>query len=242
LTSESSVVRKRCIELLLDPDILGGYKTFTSAGSRGDLDRAILAQQIAARVQGGEDEIDRLIRYTVALIEAYEQVSGFAESAFRGLMWALTRRGGRSTVDDLLGDSTVVSHLASTRRRLAGVAKRFQSLLSELSNHPQVLDAVNQERLDQLLHDALDSLSSERALVDAVMGRHKRVQEQKRKGVWIEQEHSYWTLMPGFGDSSDAPTGHSGAYLHPFRVSNAYSLLSDLGQVRGVEVPDAEED
>ncbi|MBM4091691.1 MAG: hypothetical protein FJ276_20030 [Planctomycetes bacterium] len=242
LTSESNVPRKRCIDLLLSPDILSGYKTVTATGSRGDLDRAILAQQIDSHVRAGDDEVDRLIRYAVALIEAYEQVSGYLESTFRGLMWALTRRGGRSTGDDLLGDSTVLSHLAATRRKLTGVAERFQSLMSQLSDHPQVLDAVNQERLDRLMQDAVDSLTAERALVDAVMGRHKRVQEQKRKGVWIEQDHPYWTLMPGFGDSSDAPWSHGGAYLHPFRVSNAYSLLSDLGKVHGVEVPYGEED
>ena len=157
LTSESNVARKRCIDLLLTPDVLSGYKTVTAAGSRGDLDRAILAQQIDAHVQNGADDIDRLIRYSVALIETYEQVSGHVESAFRGLMWTLTRRGGRSTVDDLLGDSSLASNLTSTRRSLSGVAKRFQSLLSEISDHPQVLDAVNQERLDQLMQEALDS-------------------------------------------------------------------------------------
>ena len=240
-TGESNVTRRRCIDLLLSQDILQGYKTVTATGSRGDLDRAILAQQIDAHVQGG-DEVDRLIHYTVNLIEVYEQVAGHAESAFRGLMWALTRRGGRSTADDLLGDSTLASSLGSTRRKLSRVAKRFQSLMSELSDHPQVLEAVNQERLDQLMHDALDGITNERGLVDAVMERHRRVQEHKRKGVWIEQDHPYWTLMPGFGDNSDAPWSHSGAYLHPFRVSNAYSFLSDLGKVRGVKVPDGEED
>lgn len=242
LASGSSPTRKRCIDLLLTSDILQGYKTVTATGSRGDLDRAILAQQIDACVQGGEDDIDRLISYSVRLIEAYEQVSGHVESAFRGLMWALTRRGGRSTASDLLGDSTLASNLKSTRRKLTSVAKRFQSLMSDLNEHPQVLDAVNEERLDQLLQDAMDGLMSERGLVDAVMERHRRVQQHKRKGVWIEQDDPYWTLMPGFGDNSDAPWSHGGAYLHPFRVSNAYSFLGDLGKVRGVKVPDGEEE
>jgi hypothetical protein len=235
LSSDSNVARKRCIELLLSPNILRGYKTLTVTGSRGDLDRTILAQQIDMQVRNGNDDVDRLICYAVSLIESYEQVSGGLESAFRGLMWALTRRGGRSTADDLIGDSTVISHLASVRRKLAVAAKDFQSLMSKLRNHPQALDAINQERLDRLMQDALDGLATERALVDAVMGRHQYVQKQKRKGVWIEQDLPYWTLMPGFGDSSDTPWIHDGAYLHPFRVSNAYSLLTDLGKVPGVE-------
>ena len=44
---------------------------------------------------------------------------------FVSLMWALTRHGGRSTIDDLLGDSALVSSLASTRRKLT---RRRQAL------------------------------------------------------------------------------------------------------------------
>lgn len=242
LTSESNANRKRCIELLLNSDVLQSYKTILANGSRGDLDREILGQQLNSLVQDGKDETDRLIRYAISLIEEHEQVSGYLEAAFRGLMWALTRRGGRSTMDDLLGDSTLASSLASTRRKLTGVAKRFQIVVSELTDHPQVLDAVKEERLDQLMQDTLDTLNSERDLVDAVMERHRRVQQQKRKGVWIEQDYPYLTLMPGFGDNADAPRRYDGAYLHQFRISNAYSFLSDLGKVRGVEVADGEEE
>ncbi len=157
-------------------------------------------------------------------------------------MWALTRRGGRSTGNDLLGDPTLVGLLRANLRGLTEMASRFQRLISELGDHPQVMDAITQDRLDHLMQDCLDCLTSEQALVDAVMVRHRRVQRQKRKGVWIEQDHPYWTLMPGFGDSSDSPRFPSGAYLHPFRVTNAYSLLRDLGEVQDIEVPDGEEE
>ena len=50
-----------------------------------------------------------------------------------------------------------------------------------------------------------------------------------------------WTLMPGFGDNSEQPFEHDESFIHPFRVSNAYSLLADLGQVRGIEVTDGSE-
>jgi hypothetical protein len=50
------------------------------------------------------------------------------------------------------------------------------------------------------------------------------------------------TLIPGFGDSNEKPWAHDGTYLHPFRVTNAYSLLADLGRIAKVEVPDAEEE
>ncbi len=176
LASDSSAVRRRCIGLLLSTDLLQSYKTVIANGSRGELDREILSQQMQAQVRGGEDEVDRLIRFAVQLIEAFEQVSGHTESVFRGLMWALTRRGGRSSVDDLLSDSILASHLASTRGKLVRAAERFQSLLSDLKEHPQVFDALKLERLEQLLQDSLDGQTSERSLVDAVMERHRRVQ------------------------------------------------------------------
>ena len=63
--------------------------------------------------------------------------------------------------------------------------------MSELKDHPQVLDAVNVERLDQLMQDGLESVTGERDLVDVVMQRHRHVQQQKRKGVWIEPDYPY---------------------------------------------------
>ena len=242
LTSESNATRKRFIELLLSPSVLQCYKAVITDGSRGDLDRVILAQQIEPLVQAGKDETDRLIRYAITLVEAHEQLSGCLEAAFRSLMWALTRRSGRSTTVDLLGDSAFVSSLASTRRKLTRAAKRFQIVMSELKDHPQVLDAVNVERLDQLMQDGLESLTGERDLIDVVMQRHRYVQQQKRKGPWIEPDYPYLTLMPGFGDTKDAPPSYGGVYLHQFRVSNAYSFLNDLGKVPGVDVTDGEEE
>lgn len=242
LTGNSAPTRKRCIDLLLSPDVVQSYRTVLANGSRGELDREILVHQVNSQVRHSDDGTDRLIHYAVGLIDAHEQVSGYLEVVFRGLTWALTRRGGRGTLNELLADPVLSSKLISTRRKLTGAAKSFQMVLSMLGQHPHVFDAVNVERLDQLLQCALNGSTSDQGLVEAVMERHRLVQQQKRKGVWIEQELPHWTLMPGFGDNADAPWSHSGAFLHPFRVTNAYSFLSDLGKVRGVEVSDAEEE
>ncbi len=72
-------------------------------------------------------------------------------------MWALTRRGGRSTGNDLLGDPTLVGLLRGNRRGPTEMASRFQTLISEVGDHPQVMDAISQDRLDQLMQDCLDS-------------------------------------------------------------------------------------
>jgi len=39
--------------------------------------------------------------------------------------------------------------------------------------------------------------------------------------------------MPGFGLDDESPPNYEGLYLHPFRVVNTYSMLGDLGLVRG---------
>jgi len=113
--------------------------------------------------------------------------------------------------------------------------------MAELGTFPVVMDTVAADRLDEVLQDALNGSKHVGTLVDSVMERHCRVQQQKKKGVWIETDAGHWTLMPGFGDNAEAPWSYDGAYLHPFRVSNAYSLLTDLGHIKGAEIPDAEE-
>lgn len=241
LTSNKSIVRQRCIKLLRRRETQQVYKATTANGSRGDVDRTILVQQIGQSVRDEQDQVDRLIHYTIRLIDAYEQVCGCLESTFRGVIWALTHRNGQAKVNDLLSDVVLVPHLTSIHRDLVAASHRFQSLVSNLSSHPHVSRTIDVERLDQMLQDARSGSQSEQALVSAVIERHRRVQKQKRKGMWIECDDTYWTLMPGFGDNSDAPRSYTGPYLHPYRVQNIYSMLSDLGKTRRLEVPDGEE-
>ncbi|REJ74579.1 MAG: hypothetical protein DWQ34_06775 [Planctomycetota bacterium] len=241
LTDPVSDVRKRSIELLLSPATVQAYRAATTNGSAGGLDQMILAQELPDRIRGAEEDVDRLILYTANLIDSFEQLAGHLESAFRGLLWALTHRGGRSTVDQLLADPSLAQHIDTSRDSLAAATTRFHSLMSRMPEHPQVAESIDSERLDGVLQDALAGVSDRASLVQAVMDRHARVQQQKKKGVWVERDEPHWTLMPGFGDSEASPPDYSGTYLHPFRISNAYSFLSDLGRVRGIRVPDAEE-
>ena len=120
--------------------------------------------------------------------------------------------------------------------------RQLQDRVGELSRHPDVQHAIGIERFNQLLQDAQTGLDGERQLVEQVMERHCRVQEQKKKAVWIERDPTNWTLIPGFGDSEEKPWAYNGEYLHPFRVANAYSFLTDLGRIPRIEVPDAEEE
>jgi hypothetical protein len=96
------------------------------------------------------------------------------------------------------------------------------------------------EPLARLHEEVVSAEKSEASLAQVVLSRHGRVQREKAKAPWIESE-AYWTLMPGENRiSGDALPVWSDKYLHPFKISNAYAILRDLGRVR-LEVQDAEE-
>ena len=242
LTEDRSKPRRRCLELLVQKETVGAYRSLLAEGGRGVIDRQILVSQIQQCLKPAEDAVDRTIDYAIGLIDGCEQVGGYLESVLRGILWGLTHRGGRATSAELLADPTLSRHLAAARRKLIPVTRQLAAQLADLAQHPKIHDAVDAPRLLQLLDDAQAGLIGERELVDRVMARHGRVQEQKRKGVWIERDPRYWTLLPGFGDNREQPWRFDGAYLHPFRVTNAYSFLTDLRRIPRVEVHDAEEE
>ena len=242
LAGDESVLRRRCMELLENKEVAADYRSLQGSSGRGLLDRRMLVSNVQPMLQTGEDRLDSSIDYTIGLIDAYEQVSGQLESIIRGLLWALTHRGGRAALDGLLADPILSVHLSEARRQLRPTTQNLRARVGELAGYPEVQHAISIERLDQLLQDAESGLDGEKQLVEQVMERHWRVQQQKKKGVWIEREVSYWTLIPGFGDNNEKPWVCDGDYLHPFRVTNAYSFLADLGRIPRIEVPDAEEE
>jgi hypothetical protein len=93
--------------------------------------------------------------------------------------------------------------------------------------------------MHKLLDDANAASPSVDDSVSAVMGRHYRVQKEKNKGVWIEED-TQWTLMPGYGDTADDPLLYDW-YLHTYRITNVYGMLADLGVVPEVKGTDGEE-
>lgn len=242
LGGDESDLRRRCMELLEEEEAVAHYRSLVGNSERGLVDRQILVSDIRPMLQPDQSARDRSIDYTIRLIDAYEQVSGQLESVMRGLLWALTHRGGRAAPSELLANPVLSRHLSQARKNLRPTSQELQDRVGELSHYPDVQHAVNIDRLDQVLQDAQSGLHGEKPLVEQVMERHRQVQQQKRKGVWIERDATYWTLMPGFGNSSETPWVYGGNYLHPFRVTNAYSFLADLGRIPRIEVPDAEEE
>ncbi len=240
LTGDTSAERRRCLELLERKETVAGYKELIGSSGRGHVDRQILVHHLGTVVESSENEGDRRIHYVIGLIDAYEQVAGHLQSVMEGLLWGLSHCGGRAGQTELLAVPKVAAHLADARAALRTAGERLEEQLEGWEGQPQLHGVVDHDRLKELLSDAQAGLAEESQLVENVLARHERIQRQKKKAFWIERYGPQLTLMPGYGDNSEAPSAYGGAYLHPFRVTNAYSFLADPrgagGSAAGIEI------
>ncbi len=224
----SSPTRQRMVQLLkLRAEI---YRTSWDAyGDRGAVERSVMLRGIQPELD--DSPIDRLIGAAIAAADAYEQTAGLLQQVFDSLIWALKLRGGRARPADVMGDARLRKHLEKTRVELQKAVPILDRTAEVLARQPSVSAPQVVEPLRQARDDASSAIASLQALTDTVLRRHERVQKDKRKAPWIECESS-WTLMPGeHRVDGESPPAWQGAYLHPFKIANVYSLLGDLKQV-----------
>jgi len=230
-------IRARCLELLSAQKALSTYRAASEAG-RSEQDRRVLLEAVLPALSVTDRTEDRVIELTVRLADAYERVAGLLETAFNGLLWGLTRRGGQATPVEIEADKHLQPIFRAICRQLSGAAQTLRGLIEKIPAVPQVSDVNPIEPLDAIAFQAQTGAESSARLIETVIARHRDIQKSKGKGMWIEPGDK-WTLMPGFGQASDGPAKPEVAYLHTFRVPNAYSFLGELG-LSGVEVPDGE--
>lgn len=233
-------LRDRMVDCLTEPAVLSVYRTVNASDDRGNLERAVLNSGI--RAVKAKDEIGKSIHTTVELIDAYETLSGLLETIFRGLVWGLTRNNGQAALAVILQDPTLNHFLAKVHSKVDSASTRFHKKLEafEADSLARKRGSVDVDRMHKLLDDSVAASRPVDYGVTAIMDRHVRVQKEKNKGVWIEQDKQ-WTLMPGFGDSRDEPQQYDW-YLHPYRVTNVYGMLGDLKVVPQPGEGDVEED
>ena len=231
-------IRARCLELLCEPQCVSLYRMSRESGGRGEQDRSVLLKGVLPLLLVNEREEDRVIDMTIRLADAYEQVASLLESAFSGLLWGLTRRGGQAKPDELEADRQLQSVFRSVCGQLPRSTRLLRELIERIAAVPQIGDVNSVEPLDTLACQALTATASPSRLIEVLISRHRGVQSVKGKGMWIEPGER-WTLMPGFGLATEGPPQPDIAYLHTFRVPNAYSFLGELG-LSGVEVPSGE--
>lgn len=216
------------------------YQSASREGDRGAVEQVVMTQGLCD--SRSDDEVGRTLQAVSNLINRYEVLSGLLEGVFRGLIWGLTRLNGQASPEFLAQDSTLDDFLGQVRTRLEPAASQFRVCLEsfERDSLANKRGSVDIDRMHKLLEDSAAAMRGNNDCVTAVMDRHLRVQKEKHKGVWIEVD-KYWTLMPGFGDTSDEPQPFEG-YLHPYRIMNLYGMLTDLKMVTSPGVNDGEED
>jgi hypothetical protein len=185
--------------------------------------------------------IDRTIDFTIGFIDLLEQVSIHLEAGFRTLLWGLVQFGGRATLRELCGFPKLSGYLKGRADRLRQLLPEFGRRLSEVPEYPTVADELDLDRFRRLYEACVHVVGpGPEATATALIDRHRAVQKAKSKGAWVEDDGTWWTLMPGFGQAEPPAWDPSDGYLHPFRVQNARSFLADLGRLGTVEVSDGE--
>lgn len=240
ISQDALGLRERVVSTLLKPASLAIYHDAVQSNYRGGVEKAVLVSGL--RLQNPQDELDRTLNSTIDLIDAYESASGILESVFRGLLWGLTRHHGQARELEVLQDSQLRAFLQKLQAQIGQAAFRFRHCLDEFALDALAAkrDSVDIDRMHRLLEVTEAASQDVGTCVNAVIDRHKQVQKEKRKGHWIEFE-KMWTLMPGFGDTSEEPPLYTG-YLHPYRVTNMYSMLADLNVMPEIGFGDAQED
>jgi hypothetical protein len=239
LASDPLGLRDRIISRLADSEVVFLYRTANANSYRGGVEKQVIVNGLGAKA---DDEIGQTVQASITLIDSYEVLTSLLESVFRGLLWGLTRNNGQAPRTAVINDPTLHPFLTKVHSKLGPAAARFQQMLQVFEKDSLAVkrDSVDVDRMHKLLGDALAASEGGDDCVSAVMDRHVRVQKEKNKGVWIE-DGKQWTLMPGFGDTADEPLLYK-EYLHPYRVTNIYGMLADLGVVPEVRTKDAEEE
>jgi hypothetical protein len=235
-------LRDRVLGQLAEPEMLALFRQAVQDSYRGGAEQAVLARGLQIHLAQAGDDVERALSVTTELIDAYESVSGLLETVFRSLLWGLTRSHGHALRSAVVSEPILRPLIEKARAAAGPAALRFQGALQafEVDHLAAKRGSVDIDRMHLLLDNAVAASQDLDGSVSSVMERHRRVQKEKGKSVWIEEDRM-WTLLPGFGDVGEEPTWYD-YYLHPFRITNAYSMLADLKLVPEKDEEDGEED
>jgi len=231
-------IRARCLAVLRDRETIKTYRYVRESGGRGDQDRQTLLDGVLTRLQPDAGPDDRTLAVAIELADVYERIACLLQTTFDGVLWGLTRHGGRANRNALASDPQLSENLGHVAEGLGTDLKALRASIVKAEEDPRVVDRCDIKSLNELAEDAEKAAEGVLPLLAAVMARHERVQKAKRKATWIDVGEA-WTLLPGFGLATPDPPLHADTFLHPFRIPNAYSILSGLGQVQ-LRVPDGE--
>lgn len=217
-------VRARVFTILQEQQkVIRTAQTQDEQSAPGRLEQTVLRTGVVPSLE--EDPLDHTLKAVLEAVDAYEQASALAQQVFDALLWGLGRAAGRAKPEALVGTGLV-------RDRLAEVAAEAPTVRAALSS---AIDGLRETLNKSVLFDPLTELAEDLApasdglleLAGAVLERHERVQQAKRKGLWIDRGET-WCLLRGQAQPGQEPVRHLGRYLHGFRVPNAHAFLTAL--------------
>lgn len=221
---ERDSARGRLFELLRSPGVVSVERE--PQGERGSRERTVLKEGVLKTL--GKDSIDERLKIVIEAIERYEHASALLTQGFEALVWGL-KSNGRMSPADLLSVSQVSKRMEQTRNQIPAAIRGLDRSRDEIKL--RLGEQTVAEPLIALRDDLDECAGSTGTFLEALLSRHERVQKAKHKGVWIDRGQNL-TLLPGFGIDGDAPPQRTGVYLHPFRITNSYSMLADLGLLK----------
>jgi hypothetical protein len=234
-------LRPRVLELLRDRRCLDARVRHADTGDRGLIERSVLLDGLQGLLGGGP--VDQQIAIAVRTIDAFERFSAVFAVVFQRTLWALRSAGGVLSLERLLRLGKMSEVVDWGLDRLGKLLPELRNVLTEVGGQGPFVEQRVPDLISAVCTDCEDALVPATGLLDAVLTRHERVQHDKRKPVWVSRSGA-WTLMPGTPVLEPRPLDEPDAFLHPYRVHNAYSLMHDLQLVKGVpshEEPDGEE-
>ncbi len=234
-------LRPRILQLLRDERCLEVYDRHADADDRGLIERPVLLDGVQGLL--GSGPVDRQIAVAIRTIDAFERFSVTLSVVFQNVLWGLRSAGGATSPERLLRVGKVAAAARWGIDRLGKLLPDVRSVLVDVAGQGPFEEQRVPDLLSAVCSDCESGLASAAGLLDAMLTRHERVQQEKRKPVWVSRSEA-WVLMPGTPVFEPRPLDGPEAFVHPYRVLNAYSLMRDLQLVKGVrqhEESDGEE-
>jgi hypothetical protein len=222
---KEDAVRRRTLELLQHST--DTYRSASKEGRRGLVESSVLLQGVKPFLS--DSHVDRLIKTAIRAIDTYESVAALFQETFDGVAWVLRQHSLQAVPDTLLADPRLDKHLKRIVTKLGKRVPVIEQIIKDMQNTPTLDDSLLIEPMKDLLEETKAGSYSTRKMVEFTLNRHERIQREKQKSLWIDRGQ-LWTLISDFRSDEDCLTIYIG-YIHPFRITNAYSFLSDLNQV-----------
>lgn len=201
-----------------------GYRAFLRRRRehrRGVAEREFLEKVVSKVLEGGDTHVRRVLK----LIRHFEDLAAAWQDGFDALLRGLRSEGGQARAAIVIARASIPLMGAAGRAR--GIARR----IVDEGLHTQVPGFA--PAAGPLLEASRDATLTAEDMAARVLKRHVEVQRDRKRSPWIDAG-DVWSLVRAPGESEDAEggSGQERSYMHPFRITNVYSMLADLGLVR----------